>query len=733
MGEQENEPNSGVEQLRKLAVKRRYDELESAWTEAVESGSVEPAELIAVLEKTARGADADYVDSLLWFLLSERAQQHGADDALAVATAAVPLLPQSRALRQEAAGLYKTARASVAGIDALVEATIRREDLPLPEAVERLEKLLTLTPETCVLDTGRDRLGKVAGFNADEGKFEVAFEDGTQTYPPEAAANLEVLAGDDFRSLFVFDPEQLRGLAEGDPDALVTSTLRAFGPRMTFKTLKSRLSGIVPPRAWAKWWAKAKPQLRESAWIEMSDKAQPTFALRKQPIPFEARVKARFNGADTAGGKLDVAVKYLTKATNPDPGVLEFVGRGVAALEPALRDAEPEAELGALAVRARIHELAPDAAAPPDPDRVRALLDCDAPAELVQSVRNDDLIGWILALVREAAGERWPGQLAVLLPGCTEAGCNLIADTLTGAGQADLLRSAVAGVLARPERHARALCWAWRAASDGRFPEALGDADLPGLAVQLFSTAQTLARATRRKRYDSDALLRLLRGAVSAKDYAPLRRALEKADVHRAQQIRTYIERHTGLTVNVCSRVHEILRRTHPELFAETIEPWEEDAVYTTEAGLEKRQRELQELVTGKMAEAARAVGEAAADGDLSENFAWTAALAERDRLAGTATRMQEEIRKAKLITPDLARSKTITVGSAAEVKDLTNDDVVTMTFLGPWDADPDRNIHAYSAALGLAFMGKAVGDDVRAEFDGHEHAWEILDVQSSF
>jgi len=55
------------------------------------------------------------------------------------------------------------------------------------------------------------------------------------------------------------------------------------------------------------------------------------------------------------------------------------------------------------------------------------------------------------------------------------------------------------------------------------------------------------------------------------------------------------------------------------------------------------------------------------------------------------------------------------------------------MTFLGPWDADPDRNIHAYSAALGLAFMGKAVGDTVRAEFDGREHAWEILDVQSSF
>ena len=132
------------------------------------------------------------------------------------------------------------------------------------------------------------------------------------------------------------------------------------------------------------------------------------------------------------------------------------------------------------------------------------------------------------------------------------------------------------------------------------------------------------------------------------------------------------------------------------------------------------------------MAEAARAVGEAAEDGDLSENFAWTAALAERDRLATTATRMQAEIRKARIITAELAQSETVTVGSAVEVKDVVTSEVSTMTFLGPWDADHDAGIFAYLAELGLAFMGKAVGDRVSIEFDGQEHAWEILVVRPS-
>ena len=723
MGDQENEGHSEGAKLRRLAVKRKYGELEAAWTEAVETDSVEPDELLGVLEKTARGADPGFVDSLLWFLLTERTGQKGAADVLAVARAAAGFFPDSDMLRQETASLYAAAQASFAGIDALVQMTVLREDVPLPEAVERIDKLLALAPGTYVLDPDTPHPGKVAGFNTNANVLDVTFEDRVRSYGIDAVGSLEPLDADDFRALFTFEPERLKALAHDEPDELVTRTLRAFGPRMTFKTLKSRLAGVVPPASWPKWWAKAKPKLQRATWVEMDGKAQPAFSLRKQPIPYDARLKAQFNCTDDAWEKLTVVADYLREAGTRDPGVLQFFGRGLTDLVGALRDKEPAAALGALALASAVHQAAPDAVPPPDASIVPQLLDgADLPT-LMEPVRNDDLARRTLAFIREAEPERWPDIYAALMPGCPQAGCEAIAEALCERGRTDGLRAAVAEVFARPEQHIPALCWLWRAASAGKYAGALEDVDVAGVAVHLFSVAHVLGRAASRKKFDTDYLLPQIRSAVSAREFAFLQQALEKAGAGRAKRIRTAVERHIGLSDLACSRVHEILRRTHPELFAETVEPWEEDVIYTTEAGLQARNDQLQELVGGRMAEAARAVGEAAEDGDLSENFAWSAALAERDRLATTATRMQEEIRKAVIITPELAQSETVTVGSAVDVKEIATGEVRTMIFLGPWDVDHDKGIHSYQAKLGLAFMGKAKGDVVDVEFDGTAHS----------
>ena len=728
MSEQETDGRSEGAKLHKLAVKKKYDEFEAAWTEAVEQNSVVPDDLLAVLEKAARGSDPEFTDSLLWFLLSELTQQKGDADALSVAKAAVSLFPDSKVLRQEAAALYAAAHASVAGIDALVRVTIL-SDKSLPEAAARIEKFLALAPGTYVLDSATSQPGRAAGFNAETAALEVSFEDGTRAYGVGEVDSLERLDPDDFRALFVFDPEKLRTLADEQPDELVTRTLRAFGPRMTFKALRSRLAGVVPPGSWSKWWAAAKPKLQRAEWVGMSGKSQPEFILRTQAIPYDAQLKAQFNGAADASAKLAVVADCLRETGGRDAGLLEFFGRQLVRLFDALSDKEPAFALGALALAAKIRQEAPDAV-PAQETTASELLETADLGTLMQPVQNDDLARLILDFVRQTAPDRWPETFAALMPGCPQAGCDAIAAALCEHGRADCLRAAVGEVLARPEQHVPALCWLWKAASEGKFAGELGDVDVSGLAVHLFSVAHVLGRASSRAKGESDYLLGQVRSAVSAKDFAYLHGALEKADAGRARRIRTFVERHIGLSDSACSRVHELLRRTHPALFVETIEPWEEDVVYTTEAGLQKRRAELEELVTGRMADAARAVGEAAAEGDLSENFGWAAALAERDRLAGTATRMQEEIAKARIITPELAQSETVTVGSAVDVKDPASGRTSTMTFLGPWDADHDKGIHSYHAKLGLAFMGKAKGDQVRAELDGQEHAWEIVDVR---
>jgi transcription elongation GreA/GreB family factor len=178
-------------------------------------------------------------------------------------------------------------------------------------------------------------------------------------------------------------------------------------------------------------------------------------------------------------------------------------------------------------------------------------------------------------------------------------------------------------------------------------------------------------------------------------------------------------------------RVLEVIREAHPILHAEKhVPPWEEDVVYTTEEALHAQQKEFEDLVHGRMAANSAAISRAAAHGDLSENAEFTAALEERDRLVERAGRMQQDLAKVKVIRRSMAEGDHVTVGSRVVAKDLATGKAEELAFLGPWDAAPERGVYYYRTALGLAFMGKAVGDTVVMQTRSEERRWEIAEIR---
>ena len=732
MTDELNGGKSEFARLQKLASKKRFAELDAEWTRSVEEELVAPAFLISVLEKLSHAGDVEQAESMLWFLLTERAERKGAAAGLSVAKAAVESFPDSGVLREETAALYRAAHPDFPGIEPLTEVTVAQKDLALPAAVARIEKFLAFRPGSYVLDPDRGEPGRVDGFDVDARALRVSFEHDAATYDAAAVDALEGLGGDDFRALLVFDPAKLAALADEDPGELVTGVLRAFGPRLTFKQFKGRLAGVVPAASWAAWWAAARPRLQRAPWVDVADKAQPAFSLRSHPIAYEDILKAQFNSAPTAEAKLVGTLAYLDevdKGAFANTDLLAFYARQLGRLHDERCEAEPAAALAALAVAAELHRKHPDPA--PEPNQpVEPLV--PGPSDLtlfLSPIHTDKVSVLMLELLRRELPGRWADICVAALPGCSQGGCEWIATQLAAERAADLHRAADE-ILARPARHARALVWLWRTVCGGGHREMVADVDPVAVALALFSAASALGRGAARSQEDQQHLLPQVRAAISLRDYGPLHIVLKEADEERAQRIKTSIDRHTGLSDSACHRVRDVLRGTHPGLFAEHVDPWDEDAVYTTEAGLQKRRGELQHLVSIKLAEASKAVGTAADRGDLSENAEWVAAKEERDRLAQRAGRMQEELNKARIVTREMMQSETVTIGSAVEARDLATDQVETLVFLGPWDADHERNVYSYRARIGLAFMGKSVGDRVTLQADDDERTWEVVAIR---
>jgi len=737
-----------VVELLALAKSGKAERLEAAWMAAVENPERIIEEFQMVLEQVAARKVAAQMESLVWLFLSAQSEREGPEAALDAAWQMRSLLPDSDALRDEIGDLYRRVHADLDGIETLAAMTVLRRDLGLADAMGAMERMLALPPGTYVSDSRRRSPGRVTGPDAARKVLAVSFGESERAYDAASVEALETLEPDDFRAMAVFDRPGLAAVAEADPARLVRLVLRAYGPRTGMKDLKARLADVaVPADGWSRWWSSAKAQVKRDPLIEMSEGTQPDFFLRSRPMTYEAEVRDRFEVAAATEERLAIALGYLGEAGHNPAAEAELLGWFTERLAPMTDEAgraAPAEALGALAVLARIRKHLGDTAAAEPPLPAALATDRAALAAALAATRSDNLAAAMLVYVHESLPAEWPEVFAAAMPGASQETCERIAADLASAGlrpgvaglrpgeagRQDLLAAAAATIMRQPNQSVAALAWLWKTAASGKYPEALGDLSRPSITIRLLAAANEVALTPTADKARQHDLLTQVRRTISARDFAILHDILDHTDAGWAKEIRTAVQRNSGLTEHLRVQILDVLAHSHPVPLGKIAAPWEDEGVvYTTEAALEARRREFDNLLHVKLPQNSTAIGEAAARGDLSENAEFTAALEERDRLTERANAMQADLTRARPITHAMAHSETVNVGSAVRARRLSSGEVEEMAFLGPWDADTQKGIYYYRAPMAQAFMGRAAGEVVTLKTDGSERQWEILEI----
>ena len=210
----------------------------------------------------------------------------------------------------------------------------------------------------------------------------------------------------------------------------------------------------------------------------------------------------------------------------------------------------------------------------------------------------------------------------------------------------------------------------------------------------------------------------------------PTRHYITEIDKSAARAFKERVEASGGLRPSTRTSLLTFLRGAHSEIFVESARPWEEDVNYTTESGLTRRQGELDHLVQNALPAVAKQIGEEASHGDLSENAEYTAALEKRDQITSTATRIENELAKAKVIEIEMTRTDFVNIGTRVHMRDLVSGRDESLAFLGVWDSAPENGVLSYKAPLALAFMGSRVGDQVEFGNEGERRRWEIVSIE---
>lgn len=147
-----------------------------------------------------------------------------------------------------------------------------------------------------------------------------------------------------------------------------------------------------------------------------------------------------------------------------------------------------------------------------------------------------------------------------------------------------------------------------------------------------------------------------------------------------------------------------------------------------TEEGFKNLKAELDELVSVKRPKLVERLSYARQQGDLSENSDYINAKEEMEFLDGRIAELGDVLRSASVVDADANTSGGVGVGTKVTVK--VNGQEFEYNIVGEWEADPMNKKISPESPLGMALVGKNVGETIEVEAPAGKVAYEILSIE---
>ncbi len=147
-----------------------------------------------------------------------------------------------------------------------------------------------------------------------------------------------------------------------------------------------------------------------------------------------------------------------------------------------------------------------------------------------------------------------------------------------------------------------------------------------------------------------------------------------------------------------------------------------------TKEGLKELQDELDELINVKRPANLKAIKEARALGDLSENADYDAAKNDQAELEGRIKKIEKMLENYEII--EKSSNDVVGLGSTVNIKYIDDDEEDEYKIVGSQEADPFMSKISNESPIAKALLNKKVGDIVEVESPNGVYKVEIIEIK---
>jgi len=150
---------------------------------------------------------------------------------------------------------------------------------------------------------------------------------------------------------------------------------------------------------------------------------------------------------------------------------------------------------------------------------------------------------------------------------------------------------------------------------------------------------------------------------------------------------------------------------------------------YYTEEGLEKLKADLQDLKGRGRQEAAKAIAEARAQGDLSENAEYDAAKDAQGMLEMKINKLEEAVGSARILDESKIDTSRVMILSKVTVINKKVNKEFTYTIVAEEEADLKAMKISVASPIGKGLLGKSVGDLAKIKVPAGTMEFEVKSI----
>ena len=153
------------------------------------------------------------------------------------------------------------------------------------------------------------------------------------------------------------------------------------------------------------------------------------------------------------------------------------------------------------------------------------------------------------------------------------------------------------------------------------------------------------------------------------------------------------------------------------------------DRIPLTKEGYETLKKELETLKRVERPQNIKAIEEARAHGDLSENAEFHAAKDRQGFIQSRISELEFKVANADIIEIKKLPKDRVVFGSRVLLENIDTGENVKYQLVGPDESDVDKGRISITSPLGKAMLGKRPSDELTVQVPGGKRVYELVEI----